>query len=79
MTLQRRQQRKTRFCVFCALKTARDGSTIARHVGIRVGVPIPSTALSVNRLCGSGFQAIVTGAQVEFIKYDTYGYLLKRS
>jgi acetyl-CoA acyltransferase 2 len=36
---------------------------LARHVGLKSGVPIPVPALTVNRLCGSGFQAIVNGAQ----------------
>lgn len=35
----------------------------ARHVGLRAAVPVPRPALTVNRLCGSGFQAVVTGAQ----------------
>ncbi|XP_066950706.1 3-ketoacyl-CoA thiolase, mitochondrial-like [Macrobrachium rosenbergii] len=34
----------------------------ARHVGLRCGVPISAPALSVNRLCGSGFQSVVNGA-----------------
>jgi acetyl-CoA acyltransferase 2 len=32
-------------------------------VGLRSGVPITAPALTVNRLCGSGFQAIVSGAE----------------
>ena len=35
----------------------------ARHVGLRAGLPIEVPALTVNRLCGSGFQAVVSGAQ----------------
>jgi len=35
----------------------------ARHVGLRAGVPVERPALTVNRLCGSGFQAIVSAAQ----------------
>lgn len=35
----------------------------ARHVGLRIGVPVPVPALIVNRLCGSGFQAVVSGTQ----------------
>ncbi|KAK7021415.1 3-ketoacyl-CoA thiolase, mitochondrial [Halocaridina rubra] len=34
----------------------------ARHVGLRCGIPIATPALSVNRLCGSGFQSVVNGA-----------------
>jgi len=35
----------------------------ARHVGLRAGLPQDKPALTVNRLCGSGFQAIVSAAQ----------------
>jgi len=35
-----------------------------RHVALRVGVPIDRPALTVNRLCGSGIQSIVSGAQM---------------
>lgn len=40
-----------------------DAAYLARHVGLRAGVPIETPALTVNRLCGSGLQAIITGAQ----------------
>ena len=46
-----------------ALQTAADAIYLARHVGLRAGVPREAGALTVNRLCGSGFQAIVSGAQ----------------
>src|SRR5215469_7912418 len=36
----------------------------ARHVGLRAGLPIETPALTVNRLCGSGMQAIVNAAQM---------------
>jgi acetyl-CoA acetyltransferase family protein len=35
----------------------------ARHVGLKAGLPIEVPALTVNRLCGSGIQAVITGAQ----------------
>jgi len=35
----------------------------ARHVGLKAGLPIEVPALTVNRLCGSGVQAVLTGAQ----------------
>jgi acetyl-CoA acyltransferase 2 len=35
----------------------------ARHVGLRAGLPIEVPALTVNRLCGSGIQAVLSGAQ----------------
>lgn len=46
-----------------ALQTSADAIYLARHVGLRAGVPQETPALTVNRLCGSGFQAIVSGAQ----------------
>jgi acetyl-CoA acyltransferase 2 len=39
----------------------------ARHVGLRAGLPIEVPALTVNRLCGSGIQAVVSGAQQIFL------------
>lgn len=43
-------------------QTSTDAAYLTRHVGLRAGVPIASPALTVNRLCGSGFQAIASGA-----------------
>lgn len=31
---------------------------------LKSGIPLEKPALGVNRLCGSGFQAVVSGAQV---------------
>ena len=45
-------------------QTSTDAPYIARHVGLKSGVPDSSIALTVNRLCGSGFQSIINGAQV---------------
>jgi acetyl-CoA acyltransferase 2 len=45
-----------------ALQTSSDAIYLARHVGLRAGVPQEAPALTLNRLCGSGFQAVVTGA-----------------
>lgn len=46
-----------------ALQTSSDAIYLARHVALRSGVPEESPALTVNRLCGSGFEAIVQGAK----------------
>jgi acetyl-CoA acyltransferase 2 len=45
-----------------ALQTSADAIYLARHVGLRAGLPETTPALTINRLCGSGFQSIVTGA-----------------
>ena len=46
-----------------ALQTSSDAIYLARHVALGVGLPEASGALTVNRLCGSGFEAIVQGAK----------------
>src|SRR5512133_3066421 len=46
-----------------ALQTSADAIYGARHVGLKAGVPVPVPALTVNRLCGSGIQSIVSGAE----------------
>ena len=47
-----------------AQQTSGDALYGARHVGLRAGLPIETPALTVNRLCGSGMQAIVIAAQM---------------
>lgn len=47
-----------------AQQTSGDALYGARHVGLRAGVPIEVPALTVNRLCGSGMQSMVTAAQM---------------
>ncbi len=46
------------------LQTSSDAVYGARHVGLKAGAPIEVPALTVNRLCGSGIQAAVSGAQM---------------
>lgn len=45
------------------LYTTSDSAYFARHVALRSGMREESSALTLNRLCGSGFQAVVSGAQ----------------
>jgi len=45
------------------MQTSADAIYCARHIALKAGVPIEVPALTVNRLCGSGLQAIVNGAQ----------------
>jgi acetyl-CoA acyltransferase 2 len=44
-------------------QTSADDAYCARHVGLRAGLPVAVPALTVNRLCGSGFQALISAAQ----------------
>ena len=45
------------------LQTSADAAYFARHVALTAGCPDETSALTVNRLCGSGFQAVISGAQ----------------
>src|SRR5438552_446713 len=47
-----------------AQQTSGDSLYGARHVALKAGLPNEVPALTVNRLCGSGMQAIVSGAQL---------------
>src|SRR5450759_2981726 len=47
-----------------AQQTSGDAIYGARHVALKAGVPIEVPALTVNRLCGSGMQSVVTSAQM---------------
>jgi acetyl-CoA acyltransferase 2 len=46
------------------VQSSADAIYLPRHVGLRSGVPVPVPALGVNRLCGSGFQAFATAAEL---------------
>eukprot|EP00956_Cyclotella_meneghiniana_P003532 scaffold4357_cov22-Cyclotella_meneghiniana.AAC.1 len=46
------------------IQSSSDAAYLARHVGLHCGVlPIASPALTINRLCGSGFETIIQGAK----------------
>src|SRR5215470_6740319 len=47
-----------------ALQTSGDALYGARHVALRAGLPVEVPALTVNRLCGSGIQSIISAAQL---------------
>src|SRR5438309_3290344 len=47
-----------------AQQTSGDALYGARHVALKAGLPQEAPALTVNRLCGSGMQSIVTAAQL---------------
>src|SRR3954449_9452897 len=47
-----------------ALQTSGDAIYGARHVALKAGVPFDRPALTVNRLCGSGIQSIVSATQM---------------
>ena len=57
-----------------AQQTSGDAIYGARHVGLRAGIPIEVPALTVNRLCGSGIEAILDAAHL--IMTDQAGVVL---
>jgi len=44
------------------MQTSPDAIYCARHIGLKVGAPIEAPAVTVNRLCGSGFESLIQGA-----------------
>eukprot|EP00049_Salpingoeca_infusionum_P021535 m.3616 g.3616 ORF g.3616 m.3616 type:complete len:402 (-) comp4259_c0_seq1:77-1282(-) len=44
-------------------QTSKDAAYLARHVALKAGCAIATPALTVNRLCGSGFEAVIQGAK----------------
>ncbi|MFZ0633952.1 MAG: acetyl-CoA C-acyltransferase [Candidatus Acidiferrales bacterium] len=45
------------------MQTSSDAIYGARHVGLKAGLPVTTPAVTVNRLCGSGIEAITQAAQ----------------
>jgi len=45
------------------LQTSTDAPYLARHVALRAGCRVETPAVTVNRLCASGFEAVIQGAQ----------------
>lgn len=45
------------------LHSSSDAGYLARHAALKSGIPINVPAITINRLCGSGFQSVVYGAQ----------------
>jgi acetyl-CoA acyltransferase 2 len=54
------------------IQSSADAIYLARHVGLRTGIPVGVPALNVNRLCGSGLQAILSAAQSLALGTATY-------
>jgi acetyl-CoA C-acetyltransferase len=48
----------------CVLQGSGEDAYLARHVALKIGCPLGVPGLTVNRLCGSGLQALVTAAQL---------------
>lgn len=46
------------------LQTSKDALYLARHIGLKCELAVSIPALTVNRLCGSGFEAVIQGARL---------------
>src|SRR6185437_10229920 len=47
----------------CAMPEAEQGLNVARIASIRAGIPVSASAVTVNRFCSSGLQAIAFAAE----------------
>ena len=47
----------------CAMPEAEQGMNVARIASLRAGIPVESSAVTINRFCSSGLQAIAFGAE----------------
>jgi acetyl-CoA acetyltransferase family protein len=54
------------------VQSSADAIYLARHVGLRAGVPVDVPAVTVNRLCGSGLEAILQAARSLRLGEATY-------
>jgi acetyl-CoA C-acetyltransferase len=45
------------------IQSGRDAIYLARHIALKAGCPLDTPSLTLNRLCGSGFQAVVSAAE----------------
>nr|VZI28129.1 unnamed protein product [Spirometra erinaceieuropaei] len=43
-------------------QSSKDTAYLSRHVGLRLGLPETTSAMSVNRMCGSGLQSVASAA-----------------
>ncbi|HTX56565.1 MAG TPA: acetyl-CoA C-acyltransferase [Candidatus Acidoferrales bacterium] len=54
------------------VQSSADAIYLARHVGLRAGIPVAVPAVTVNRLCGSGLEAILEAARSLRLGETTY-------
>src|SRR5829696_3468578 len=47
----------------CAMPEAEQGLNVARIASLRAGIPVSASAVTINRFCSSGLQAIAFGAE----------------
>jgi acetyl-CoA acyltransferase len=55
----------------CAMPEAEQGLNVARIASVRAGVPVTASAVTVNRFCSSGLQAIAQASERIMLGYGT--------
>lgn len=45
------------------IQSSNDAGYLARHVALRCNTPVPNPAMTINRLCGSGFETACLGTE----------------
>lgn len=53
------------------VQSVKDAAYLARGIGLRIGMPVEKPAITVNRLCGTGFESIVEAARVRSLNFHT--------
>jgi len=54
----------------CAMPEAEQGMNVARIAALRAGLPVTSSAMTINRFCSSGLQSIALAAERIMAGYD---------
>src|ERR1700720_2001131 len=47
----------------CAMPEAEQGMNVARNAWLRAGLPVETSAMTINRFCSSGLQSIALAAE----------------
>ena len=45
------------------IQCGKDAAYLSRHIALKCGARLDTTALTINRLCGSGFETVIQGAK----------------
>ncbi|MBI3403913.1 MAG: acetyl-CoA C-acyltransferase, partial [Acidobacteria bacterium] len=53
----------------CAMPEAEQGMNVARNASLRAGLPVEASAMTINRFCSSGLQAIAIAADRVMLGY----------
>lgn len=60
------------------IQSSADAAYLARHVGLKSGMKLSAPSLTINRLCGSGFETVILGAQSIQLENLTLPFVVER-